>query len=66
VAWAATFRTAAPGALAALKQLLAAGAGSLDEFLATEMETQVGRLTSPEFIEGRDAFFERRPPDFAN
>jgi 2-(1,2-epoxy-1,2-dihydrophenyl)acetyl-CoA isomerase len=65
-AWAGDFAATAPGAVAALKGLLATGAVSFDDFLATEMETQIGRLTSAEFVEGRDAFFERRPPAFGS
>ena len=63
-AWAGDFERTAPGAVAALKRLLAAGAASFDDFLAIEMDTQISRLASAEFIEGRDAFFERRPPSF--
>jgi len=62
--WAAGFRDAAPGALAALKGLLAADTPSFDAFLAAELEAQVGRLTSADFAEGRAAFLERRPPHF--
>jgi 2-(1,2-epoxy-1,2-dihydrophenyl)acetyl-CoA isomerase len=63
-AWAGDFAEASPGALAALKRLLAAEAPSFDAFLDAELEAQVGRLTSADFVEGRDAFFERRPPRF--
>jgi 2-(1,2-epoxy-1,2-dihydrophenyl)acetyl-CoA isomerase len=63
-AWATEFRGAAPGALAALKALLAEDPPSFDAFLATEMEAQVGRLTSADFVEGRAAFLERRQPRF--
>jgi 2-(1,2-epoxy-1,2-dihydrophenyl)acetyl-CoA isomerase len=63
-AWAGDFERTAPEAVAALKRLLATEASSFDDFLAAEMETQIGRLASAEFAEGRDAFFERRPPAF--
>jgi 2-(1,2-epoxy-1,2-dihydrophenyl)acetyl-CoA isomerase len=64
-AWAADLRHVAPTAVAALKSLLAADATSFDVFLAAEMEAQVARLTSADFVEGRDAFLERREPRFA-
>jgi 2-(1,2-epoxy-1,2-dihydrophenyl)acetyl-CoA isomerase len=62
--WASAFRGTAPGAVAATKKMLSSSAGSLDELLAAELETQITLLASENFAEGRKAFFEKRSPHF--
>jgi 2-(1,2-epoxy-1,2-dihydrophenyl)acetyl-CoA isomerase len=52
---------AAPLALAATKRMIA---DQLDASLAREMAEQILLLGSDDFLEGRLAFFERRPPSF--
>lgn len=48
-----------------VKKLLG-GAGQLEEMLEAEALLQTHLLTTPEFEEGRDAFFAQRRPDFIN
>lgn len=63
-AWAGSFGEVAPQAVAAVKRLLASEAATFEALLAAELDAQVERLGSAEFAEGREAFFERRPPRF--
>ncbi|WP_181313113.1 enoyl-CoA hydratase/isomerase family protein [Nocardioides campestrisoli] len=52
-------------ATAITKRLAADSGGSLDELLAAETHHQIGLLGGPDFAEGRDAFFARRPAAFS-
>lgn len=61
----ATALAAGPSrAFAATKRILAAGATSLEELAALEIEAQVALLASRDFAEGRDAFFAKRKAVF--
>ncbi|WP_213571480.1 enoyl-CoA hydratase-related protein [Rhodococcus sp. USK13] len=55
----------APLALAAIKRLLLPLPVSLNEALAAEQAAQVPLLASADFLEGKAAFYERRPATFS-
>ncbi|EWT06272.1 enoyl-CoA hydratase [Intrasporangium chromatireducens Q5-1] len=50
--------------VAGVRRILHMSDQSLQGVLAAEAETQVDLLAGPEFAEGRDAFLERRKPNF--
>lgn len=54
----------APGPIRAIKEALSAGAPSLDEALAAEAAGQRELFFTADFLEGKTAFFEKRPPEF--
>lgn len=51
--------------VAGVRRILHQPDQSLQGVLAAEAETQVDLLAGPEFAEGRDAFLERRKPNFS-
>ncbi|KQY50122.1 enoyl-CoA hydratase/isomerase family protein [Nocardioides sp. Root140] len=52
-------------ALAGVRRILAQPDQTLEGILTAEAEVQMSLFSTPEFAEGRAAFFERRPADFA-
>lgn len=51
--------------IAGVRRILSQADQSLEGLLAAEAEVQLDLFQTPEFTEGRAAFLERRPPDFA-
>ena len=56
---------AAPGAISATKAALARFPQSLDTLLDWEADTQALLISSDDFAEGRNAFFQKRTPTFS-
>jgi enoyl-CoA hydratase/carnithine racemase len=61
---AASLAEAAPGAVSAIKTGLARFPQPLETLLDWEADTQALLIASPDFAEGRNAFFEKRAPLF--
>lgn len=59
-----TLAAAAPGTVRATKHLFTSADGDLDTLLELETRAQVELLGTEDFIEGRDAYLERRTPQF--
>jgi enoyl-CoA hydratase/carnithine racemase len=57
-------RRRGPLAIAASKEILARTGRSLDEVLDAELTAQIALIESEDFHEGKDAFFNKRPPEF--
>ena len=66
VAWGNDVAGAAPGAVAALKELLRAAGGPRDASRALERERFVAAWTGADHREAVEAFFEGRPPVWRN
>ncbi|MEM5386658.1 enoyl-CoA hydratase/isomerase family protein [Paraburkholderia phymatum] len=64
LALAQSFSESAPVAVAMTKAALAKPVDSLDAALALELEGQTLLFSTDDFVEGRSAFRERRPPRF--